>query len=493
LRKFLKIAGIAISIVLLLAGIAGGLLYAMMRHFYPSPPQAHYGRPKDPLEAQRQDLDYFAKLIAMDRSYSAEARAQALQRIADLVELKTIILRPNFRVSLMEIAALADNGHTRLDSDSGADPMELPVRVAAFSDGIYVLHATKPYADLLGGKLVSIDGHPIDEVMARLEALRGGTPQWRKAWAQVYISWQDVLVGAGVTPGMGHSTWTVTSPSGKPVTRVLTPYTPSEDEPDVFVNRIYSPEPLKELGADWVAYQPDRPLPITFSDFDATFLRSRLPHSCVMLIEFRSNDDVGNNHIRDFEAATKVDMQSSKPCGLIFDNRFNAGGNLTKTIFFAEDLPNLISPNGHIYLLTSGMTFSAGITTTVLIKHAGGDRVTILGEPVGDRLAFFAEGRRGCLPNYPLCLHYETGKHDYGHSCTNVDTCFWLNWLLPLRVKTLQPDETITMTFDDWRQGRDPVFERAMKLAGTGSQSLAEKKFELRLAQGNHAQSPLPN
>ncbi|MGB6989445.1 MAG: hypothetical protein WA646_17820 [Candidatus Sulfotelmatobacter sp.] len=99
------------------------------------------------------------------------------------------------------------------------------------------------------------------------------------------------------------------------------------------------------------------------------------------------------------------------------------------------------------------------------IKHSGGDRVTILGEPVGDRLAFFAEGRRGCLPHYPLCLHYETGKHDYGHSCTNLDTCFWLNWLLPVRVKTLQPDEIITMTFDDWRQGRDPVFERAMVLA----------------------------
>jgi hypothetical protein len=341
--------------------------------------------------------------------------------------------------------------------------MELPVRVAAFSDGIYVLHATKTYADLLGGKIVSIDGHPIDEVMARLEQLRGGTPQWRKAYAQVYIGWQDVLVGAGIAPDMGHSTWTVTSPSGTTVTRTLTPHTPSEDEPDM--NRIYTNEPLKDLGADWVAYQPERTLPITFSDSDMTFRRVRLPHSCVMLIQFRSNDDVGNNRIMDFEAATKADMQANKPCQLIFDNRFNDGGNLTKTIFFAKDLPDFIAPSGHIYLLTSGMTFSAGITTTALIKHAGGDRVTILGEPVGDRLAFFAEGGRGCLPNYPLCLHYETGKHDYGHSCTDLDTCFWLNWLLPLGVKTLQPDEIITMTFDDWRQGRDPVFERAMALA----------------------------
>ncbi|MGA9711000.1 MAG: hypothetical protein WBR31_04385 [Candidatus Sulfotelmatobacter sp.] len=465
MRKLLKIGGIALGFVLLLIAIAAGLVYATMRHFYPSPPQANYNRPNNPLEAQRQDLDYFAKLIGMDRSYSAEARAEAQHRLAELTDSNNVIPRQNFRVALMEIAALADNGHTRLDSDSGADPMELPVRVAAFSDGIYVLHATKAYADLLGGKVVSIDGHSIDEVMTRLEQLRGGTPQWRKEYAQVYISWQDVLVGAGIAPDMGHSTWTVTSPSGTPVTRTLTPYKPSEDEPDIFVNRIYSAEPLKELGADWVAYQPEQPSPITFSDFDATFRRVRLPHSCVMLIQFRSNDDEGNNYIKNFEAATRADMQAHKPCQLIFDNRFNAGGNLTKTIFFAKDLPHLISPRGHIYLLTSGMTFSAGITTTALIKHSGGDRVIILGEPVGDRLAFFAEGGRGCLPNYPLCLHYETGKHDYGHSCTNLDTCFWLNWLLPLRVKTLQPDEIITMTFEDWRQGRDPVFERATILA----------------------------
>jgi len=464
MRKFLKIGGIALAFVLLLVAIASSLVYAMMRHFYPSPPQAISNKPKDPLDAQRQDADYLAKLVAMDRSYSPTARVQAQQRLAALADANTVLPHAAFLVAMMEIAALADNGHTHVGSDDGADPMELPVRVAAFSDGIYVMHATTPYADLLGGKIVSIDDHPIDEVMARLEQLRGGTTQWRKVFAEVYISWQDVLVGAGIAPDMGHSTWTVTSPSGTTVTRTLTPYTPREDEPDIFVNRIYSNEPLKELGPDWIAYQPDGPLPITFSDFDTTFRRVRL-HSCVMLIQFKSNDDVGDNHIKDFEAATKADMQTNKPCQLIFDNRFNDGGNLTKTVFFAKDLPELIAPGGHIYLLTSGMTFSAGITTTAVIKHAGGNRVTILGEPVGDRLAFFAEGGRGCLPNYRLCMYYEIGKHDYGHSCNDWGTCFWLNWLIPVRVKTLQPDETITMSLSDWRHGRDPGCERAMALA----------------------------
>jgi hypothetical protein len=95
-----------------------------------------------------------------------------------------------------------------------------------------------------------------------------------------------------------------------------------------------------------------------------------------------------------------------------------------------------------------------------------------LGEPVGDRLSFFSEGNRGCLPNDPLCVSYRRGKHDYAHACNDWDICFWMNKLYPVRVTTLEPDETITMSFSEWRQGRDPVFERAVALSsspGSGS------------------------
>jgi hypothetical protein len=85
---------------------------------------------------------------------------------------------------------------------------------------------------------------------------------------------------------------------------------------------------------------------------------------------------------------------------------------------------------------------------------------------IGERRSFFSEGNRGCLPNYHLCVSYERGKHDYGHPCTDWDVFFWLNNLYPMHVDTLEPGETITMSFAQWRQGHDPVFERAVTLAG---------------------------
>jgi len=158
-------------------------------------------------------------------------------------------------------------------------------------------------------------------------------------------------------------------------------------------------------------------------------------------------------------------MQAKKPCNLILDQRFNDGGNYMNTYGFAKKLPELIAPTGRIYMLTGPSTFSAGISTTAFIKQAGGARVTILGEPVGDQLQFFSEGNRGCLPHYPLCVAYETGKHDYQHPCRDWDICFWPNYYFTVRVNNLDPDETIALSFADWRAGHDPVFERALQLA----------------------------
>jgi hypothetical protein len=285
----------------------------------------------------------------------------------------------------------------------------------------------------------------------------------------MYLPMQDMLYGVGVAPDMSHSTWTVIAPSGDTITRTLSAFAAPKDEPYVYIKRWFSSEPLKGMAKGWRAYQPDRPLPVTLRDYDRTFRRVRLPGSCTMLIQFKSNEDENGESISQFIAATEADMSAKKPCNVILDQRFDDGGNYMNTYGFANQLPDLIAPGGRIYVLTGPSTFSAGITTTAFVKQAGGGRVTILGEPVGDRLQFFSEGGRGCLPNYALCVAYETGKHDYQNACTDLTVCFWPNYWFAVRVKTLDPDETVTQSVADWRAGHDPVFERAAALAKTNS------------------------
>src|SRR5215831_14292677 len=105
-RKVLR-AGLWIAGgVVVIGALGGGLLYAMVLHFNPSAPKMDYPHPASALEAQRQDLDYFARLIALDRAFTPAARAEANRRIASLERLPAPLDRPHFRVALMQIGAL---------------------------------------------------------------------------------------------------------------------------------------------------------------------------------------------------------------------------------------------------------------------------------------------------------------------------------------------------------------------------------------------------
>jgi hypothetical protein len=114
----------------------------------------------------------------------------------------------------MQIDALADNGHSRIENAPSAETLELPVRVVAFSDGLYVMRAAENNADLLGGRVTAIDGQSIDAVMSKLEQLRGGTSSWRRLHASQYVTQQDLLFGIDVAPDLQHSNWTVETPAG---------------------------------------------------------------------------------------------------------------------------------------------------------------------------------------------------------------------------------------------------------------------------------------
>jgi hypothetical protein len=402
------------------------LIAAFFLHFYPSPPKAAYPHAADALDEQRQELDYFARLIALDRAFSPQARAEAASRLAALNALPTALDHPHLRVALMRITAIADNGHSRLGFDQGAAPKELPVRVVAFSDGLYVMRAAGAH-ELLGGRLIEIDGTPIEEVMARLGSLRGGTQQWRRAYASQYLYYQDFLYGTDSAHDADKSTWTVELPSGERVSRTLEGHVAPESAPYAYVKRWLSSEPFAGLTEGWQVFQPDAALPLSLQDIDTAFRRVRLRNSCVMFLQYKSNDDEGGQSISGFSADTAADIRAQPPCQLIMDLRYDDGGNYLKTARFMRHLPQTLAPEGRIYLLLGPATFSAGIVSAAFIKQSGGDRVVILGEPVGDRLQFLSEGNRGCLPNYPLCVSYATGKHDYQHPCTDPKVCFWLN------------------------------------------------------------------
>ena len=79
--------------------------------------------------------------------------------------------------------ALADNGHTRVIARGGSAAGRVGVRLAPFGSDFFVLRAVAEHADLLGGKLVAIDGIPVERLRDSARTLTGGTGAHRDRFA----------------------------------------------------------------------------------------------------------------------------------------------------------------------------------------------------------------------------------------------------------------------------------------------------------------------
>src|SRR5579871_3757785 len=119
--RILALAGLGAALLLLITVVS--FTVAMRLHFHVRAPKFDDPPAESPLDAQRQDVRYFRRLIALDRSFTPAARAEAYRQLDALEARAEVIDRPHFRVALMQIDALADNGHSRVESKRDAEDL----------------------------------------------------------------------------------------------------------------------------------------------------------------------------------------------------------------------------------------------------------------------------------------------------------------------------------------------------------------------------------
>ena len=123
------------------------------------------------------------------------AAADLLNRIPDLSDA-------GIRTGTQALVASIQDPHTDLGWGSPSPFKLLPLSFYWFDDGLYVTAAPPAYANLLGGKLVSIGQTNIDDATQRLAAL---VPHENDQWPKFQIPLTkltntDFLFGTGITP-----------------------------------------------------------------------------------------------------------------------------------------------------------------------------------------------------------------------------------------------------------------------------------------------------
>ena len=207
------------------------------------------------------------------------------------------------------------------------------------------------------------------------------------------------------------------------------------------------------------------PVPLSLAEPDRFFRRAPLPDLDAEYVQLRANASVEGEQIAEFLSGALAAIEERSPRNLVVDLRYDGGGDLNTTRAFFQALPSLVPTEGRIFALVSGRTFSAGISSLGYLKQAGGARVTIVGEPIGDHLAFWAEGRLVELPASGARLLYATERHDYTTGCPEPD-CHAPVRDHPIRVTSLEPDVRVPLAFADYRAGRDSALDAVARLLG---------------------------
>jgi hypothetical protein len=456
-RRLAAYAAVGVAAIVLVLAIG---LPALMRYtFGREPPPARYPQPQSMAEANSQDLHYLRQLPSYDRSFSPAALATFGSYLDEAAARAHLLDRAALEMLVARAVALADNAHTNaLGVAEGRNLNALPIRIVEFSDGLHIVMATREHADLLGARVIAENGRAIDELRRELRPYAGGPDAYLREKLPNFLQSPQALHAAGLAASPNEVTLELVLRDGQPITRTL----------------VADPQPASGYGWADRALSPARPdrtswlhvldgspaLPAYLRRVDAGYWHIYMKELGALYVQINTmRDAAGELPLATYLAEVLRQVESTRPRHVITDFRFNPGGNYTLSADFSRELPELLHPDGKLFIITGPNTFSAAITTVARLKFFAGDRAVIVGTPVGDRDGFWGEVNQFRLPNSQLAVQYARGYHDWVNGCTRWTQCYWLNFNFALGVAagSLTPTLPAPLSFADYISGADPA------------------------------------
>ena len=368
--------------------------------------------------------------------YHAIPRDRFQRSVDELVAQLPGLERDELLVGLLRIIASTGerDGHMGLFPlvDHERDLHLAPIRAWVFPEGIYVVSSPER-PELVGTRIVAIEGRPVDEVAALVRPLvtRDNEQSLILRLPEFMIT-GEILHGLGLSETADEVRLTVERAGGERI--------------DAKLRTLAGPAYWSLIQHVWAPPPPvGRPTPLWLRNPSKTQWFAKLARGRVVYAVYSH----ATESTYAFSEALLKRARDPKVQRVIVDVRLNGGGNnTTYNPLLAALRSRAVNRPGRLVLLTGRVTFSAGGNFAAEVDAF--TRARVVGEPAGG------------------------SPHNYGDATlVELPTLGWTVYVPPEYVQVLdrvdervalEPDVAVQIGAADHFAGRDPVLARAISL-----------------------------
>ena len=426
-----------------------GFLLAGALWIAPSAGFCQAGGAPAPADAERwrEDLRFMASEMPRRHRnlFHTMTRPQFEEAVRRLDRRIPTLARHQIIVEMARIAAMVGDGHTNVapTRDPKIGFRAYPVRLYLFRDGLFVRAAASEWADVVGSRVLRIGRASADEAYRAVRDLIGRDNEMdAKFFAPHLLVMPEVLHALGLVDDMEDAPFLLEGPGGRRLVR-LAPAGPA-DLMSPETDASWTPRP------GWVdARDAGGRTPLWLQAPQDAYWFDHLPAENAVYVQYNqvANKKDGET-IEAFASRLFAFVDSHAVERLVLDLRLNRGGNgeLNRPILLGLIRARTVDRPGRLFTLIGRSTWSAaqGLVNE-LEKYTN---TVFVGEPSGGKVNSYGDSARITLPHSGITVR--------------VSTLWWQGDERDRRPWTA-PQVAADLTFEDYRAGRDPALEAALR------------------------------
>ena len=459
MKKWIKVVLIT-SVSLILILIALGVVF--YKRFVVYPPKYEFSTPASLKEAQQQDLEYLALYPEYDKSFDTPEKLSLFKEHLDELSQKLPVSEARFEMEISKALAIADNAHSNISAGARARRLNsVPLRFYWFDEGLHVILAREGHQDLLGNKILKINGASPEELLTKMKPWYGGPPEALKERSPLFFMSPAVLHAMGLGDKEDTLELVFGTHAGEEIVKDIASDTIEKHIPGYWPAYWLNPyDKISKSG--WKSSKPEENTALPLQEMKQNVLHRIIENS--LYVQINDNYNTADRHLEKYLDSVSMEVADMNLDKIIFDIRFNPGGNNYHLPWpFIRFMDEKLTTNQKAYIVTSNTTFSAGIITAAYANYILGDKAEFVGEKVGDRLQFWADGgAKMTLPNSKISPRIWTAYSDWENGCNDLSKCFWITYFDDVAAGKLPLDREIKLSFYDYIEGKDSVLEAIM-------------------------------